>query len=273
MMFGISKLFKKRKIRVICFDLDNTLCNSGDAEAETEAHISEEIYYILKKVSTKKSLQKKHGKKIKLHDNNAKPIDILRLFNEIKEFHLNSDIEPNGFSRELWISELLERLAVNINKTDLHTYAKKLENEYWKFFTPRIKLFPQTLNVLKQLKEVGKYTLVMLTNSDGGREFKLGRIRALSLESYFDKIIISNDTSLNKPAIENFEYVINELDVSADECIMIGDHPEVDLINAKKLGFVTVWTKEYLKTDIHQNYVDHEVMDIGQIIDVLKKYN
>ena len=42
---------------------------------------------------------------------------------------------------------------------------------------------------------------------------------------------------------------------------------------AKKLGFLTVWSKEHIHSDLHLRYVDHEITDIRQLLDILQKYS
>jgi FMN phosphatase YigB (HAD superfamily) len=60
--------------------------------------------------------------------------------------------------------------------------------------------------------------------------------------------------------------------IKGKECLMVGDHPEVDLINAKKRGLLTVWTKEHIPIGVHFKYVDYEITDIGEILEIIKKY-
>ena len=46
---SIFNLFKKkREIKLICFDLDNTLEKFRDAESETEVHIAEKLHKEIK---------------------------------------------------------------------------------------------------------------------------------------------------------------------------------------------------------------------------------
>jgi HAD superfamily hydrolase (TIGR01509 family) len=235
----------KPEIKLICIDLDNTLCDYGSAESETEAYMAEKI-----------------SKKYKL-----KTFDILKAFNEVKHSHMHHDFDPKMFSRELWFRETLEKIGKKL--TVLGT--KKLEEEYWEYLVPKIRIFPNTLYVLTELKK--RYKLASITDSDGEKHIKIDRIKALGLDKYFDYIITTDDTGKNKPAIENWELLLKLSELKAKQCMMVGDHPDVDLINAKKLGFSTIWTKEHINTDSHFRYVDHEIRDIIELIDVVKKYD
>ncbi len=238
-------LFRKNKLRLVCFDIDNTLFDYGMAEAESDAHICE-------------VLSKKTGKNV---------MDVVRAFHEVKNSHMHHDFDPKKFSRQLWFEETLHRL--NVKKT-LDT--QKLEKYYWDYLIPRMKLFPNTIKVLESLKHSGKYKIACLTDSDGDRNIKVARLKHFDVEKYFDHIITTDDTGRNKPSIENWEYLLKMSGMKGNECMMVGDHPEVDLISAKKMGFVTVWTKEHIPVEAHFKYVDYEITDIGEILNIVKKH-
>ena len=93
----------------------------------------------------------------------------------------------------------------------------------------------------------------------------------MGLDKYFDYIITGDDVGKNKPAVENWNQLLKISGFKSQQCIMVGDHPDIDLITAKKLGFITVWTKQSINTDLHEKYVDYEIHDIKEIIDVVKK--
>lgn len=240
------KFLKKKKLKLICFDIDNTLVDYGMAESEAEAHISELI-------------AKATGKKT---------IDVLRAFNDVKNMYMHHDMDPKSFSRKLWVEKTLSIMNIK-KKIDM----ARIEEAYWNHLIPRMKLFPNSLHVLESLKSSGKYKIACLTDSDGDKKIKIRRLKHLGIEKYFDYTITTDDTGVNKPSIENWEYLLNISGLKGDECIMVGDHPEIDLVNAKKLGFITIWTKEHIPVDMHVKYVDYEINDIGEMLDILKKYD
>ena len=274
-IFGFLKKKTKQEIKLICFDLDNTLENYGPAEAETEAYFAEMIAGTIKnayKTSAAKSEKNRNKKEAPLKL--IRPIDVLNIFNEVKRSHMHHALKPEEFSRAFWFRETITRLNIdeNIKGRFLNEkYLEKMEEHYWSYLTPKLKLFPHSAKLLEELKSSQKYKLVLLTDSDGKKIFKLRRIKFLGLEKYFDYLITTDLTGLNKPAIENFEYILKISGMKGENCMMIGDHPDVDLINAKKLNFSTVWTKQHLNTDQHLNYVDYEIHDIIEVLDVLKK--
>ena len=146
------------------------------------------------------------------------------------------------------------------------------EQKYWESIDKKLVFFPHAIQALDTLRRMG-LKIAMLTDSDGKKEIKMERIKRLDLGKYFDYIITSDDVGKNKPAALNWEYLLKISGLKAKECIMVGDHPEVDLINAKKMGFTTVWTKEYLNNDMHWKYVDYEIHDIGEVVGIAEKFS
>jgi len=260
MLFNIFK----RRVHLVCFDLDNTLCDFGAAESETEAYVAGLIVKDIHKLMRKK---KHHG---------ITAFNVLRLFNDVKNSHVHHDTAPGGFSRALWFRELFESIDASYNiSVSLNGLIMKniyYEKKYWDYLVSRIKLFPNTINTLEWLRSNG-LKIAMITDSDGERSLKIYRIKKSGLDKYFDYIITTDDTGVNKPDVLNWKRLMELSGLKSRECMMVGDHPEVDLHTAKKLGFITVWTEEELNTDLHWKYVDYEIKDIKEVIGIVEKIN
>jgi HAD superfamily hydrolase (TIGR01509 family) len=267
----------KRDIKLVCFDLDNTLYNFGDAEAQTEANIAKILERDIHKLALKdRHKNRRTGKS--LLNNSLSASTILGMLNDIKKLHWHCDGTgiPEDFSRSLWFKELFDNIDLNTNLgisiNSLMKNADAYEKIYWDYLDEKIVFFPNTIKTLKTLRDMG-LKVAMFTDSDGKKQIKIDRIKKAGLEKYFDYILTSDDTGKNKPAAVNWEQLLKISNLKAKECIMVGDHPELDLITAKKLGFITIWTKEFFNTGIHWKYVDHEIHDIGEIVEIVKKIN
>jgi putative hydrolase of the HAD superfamily len=264
--------FKRGKdIKLICFDMDNTLCDFATAETETEAYMAELISRDIKKLQSKMtSKNKKHG----TLKNPCSPFTILRFFNDVKKEHLYKDLAPMTYSRMIWFKKTLERLgeelALGVSLSNMIMNATFYEKEYWVQINKRLKNYPSTLSTLGSLKSSG-LKLATITDSDGLAGMKDYRIKLLGLDKYFDYIITGDNIGLNKPAVENWNKLLSLSGLKGKQCIMVGDHPDVDLLTAKKLGFITVWTKENLNIDLNYDYVDYEIRDIKETLDILNK--
>jgi FMN phosphatase YigB (HAD superfamily) len=110
--------------------------------------------------------------------------------------------------------------------------------------------------------------LAMLSDSDGIKGLKRKRINQLGLEPYFDVIITSDDIGENKPSPKGFYMALALLKVSAAQCVMVGDHPEFDLVPAKQLGIKTVWTQERIMLDRDFPFVDYKIRKIEELLNL-----
>jgi HAD superfamily hydrolase (TIGR01509 family) len=261
--------FLKKDIKMACFDIDNTLCDFASAETVTEVYMSEIIADDIMKLQSK-------AKKNRIIQNPCSALTILKVFTEVKNNHLYSDLKPQTYSRLLWFKETIQRLDdttnLDISINALNLNVESYEKIYWEEIIKKCKNYPNTISVLTFLKSKG-IKLSTITDSDGKRGMKDSRIKKLGLDKYFDYIITGDDIGLNKPAVENWNKLLEVSKLNAKQCIMVGDHPDIDLITAKKLGFITIWTKQNINTDLHQKYVDYEIHDIKEVVDIVEKIN
>lgn len=271
----LFSFFKKKPIiplRAVCFDLDNTLCNTASVEAETETYLCELIFTELRVLYEKPRASSRRSKSL------AGPFTVslvLNTFNTIKNKYLHHDESVSHYSRKFWFNELLHTLrdtyTLTLSPKKIEELSLLYEKRYWEFLTPKLTLYPGVVPLLESLRAQGIYT-VLLTDSDGEKGIKIRRIVYLGLDKHFDYIITTDDTKKNKPAITNWHFLLNHLKLHGSECMMIGDHPEIDLFNAKKCGFITVWTKEQFRTGSHFSYVDYEISHISDVLKIVKKY-
>jgi len=95
------------------------------------------------------------------------------------------------------------------------------------------KPFPEAIEVLEELRNSG-YKIVLLSNTDC---FSIEEImEKYDLKKYFDAIILSYQVRMLKSNPRIFQKVLEEVDASKEEAVMIGDSIESDIIGAKKAG-------------------------------------
>jgi putative hydrolase of the HAD superfamily len=137
---------------------------------------------------------------------------------------------------------------------------------------PKLSLYEDSIELLNKLK--GKYKLGLIT--DGMASVQWNKIKALHIEHYFDKIIVSDDLGKEywKPHIKTYELMAQELKVSKEECIYVGDNPNKDFYGAKKCGYKTIRLirKEGSHINIHLDkeyegdYIVDNIMDITKFL-------
>ncbi|MGM8213216.1 HAD family hydrolase [Virgibacillus sp. W0430] len=105
-------------------------------------------------------------------------------------------------------------------------------------------VYEETFTVLDQLK--GKYKLALLTNGSPSLQQTKLEITP-ELVPYFDPIIISGNFGSGKPDPAIFTHALEELDVRANEAIMVGDNLMTDILGASKVEIASVWINHHDK--------------------------
>ncbi len=93
-------------------------------------------------------------------------------------------------------------------------------------------LYPETLSVLKELKERGM-ELGIISNFDS-RLFTV--LRGLGLADFFDTVTISTLAHVAKPSSRIFQLALEKHAVDPDEAIHVGDSVRDDLEGACRAG-------------------------------------
>ena len=126
-------------------------------------------------------------------------------------------------------------------------------------------------NVNSTLVELARMGIKLAVVSDAPSREAWIRICSVNLQHMFDTVITFDDTCKRKPSPEPFMRAVNELDVKTEECIMIGDWPERDVLGASKIGMVSVFAKYGNTFGTVDSGADYEIDDISEIIKIVKK--
>lgn len=94
-------------------------------------------------------------------------------------------------------------------------------------------LAPNTVSMLRQLRK--KYLLGLITNGPSNAQWE--KIHKLSLEQYFNIVLVSGDLPWEKPNAMIFYKACDFLNVRPDECVMVGDKLETDILGNEKYTF------------------------------------
>jgi putative hydrolase of the HAD superfamily len=85
----------------------------------------------------------------------------------------------------------------------------------------------------------GTYRLGLLTN--GAADLQREKLAATTLASRFAAIVISSDVGAGKPEPAIFHAALDALGCSADDAVMVGDSLERDVVGARRAGLRSVW--------------------------------
>lgn len=128
--------------------------------------------------------------------------------------------------------------------------------------------FADLIEMLRELKEKG-FLLGMVTNGYG--QFQMDNIRALDIEEFFDVILVSDWEGVKKPDPEIFMRVVNRLEISPEETIFIGDHPENDILAAQAIGMTGVWKRDVERLDLGADYIVDDLAGIPVLVEQINK--
>ncbi len=96
------------------------------------------------------------------------------------------------------------------------------------------------------------------------------RLHAMQLQPFFDAVVCIEDTGERKPSNLPFRRALEELNVTAEEALMVGDWPERDIRGAKKLGMGTAFARYgVMKPGTECEYADHHINSITELLDVV----
>ncbi|MDX9800673.1 MAG: HAD family hydrolase [Spirochaetia bacterium] len=205
-------------IKAIVFDFVQTLGTASDGYKAAE-----------------KKAQKKLFEKIGI--NSSCWDEYIDLYRKERKEHF----ERSDFSRKnVWL-----KLCSSFDAPVDLNFLMQLEDEYWETVRKSMRLFPETLTVLKKLKENHKLGMVSNSQKDGSTK-ALDNSEYRKLELLFDAIVIAGEKGIPaKPDPLPFNLIIEKLGVKKDETVFVGDDLRVDIEGSKNAGLVPVWLKHY----------------------------
>ncbi|WP_234403513.1 HAD hydrolase-like protein [Halarchaeum acidiphilum] len=74
------------------------------------------------------------------------------------------------------------------------------------------------------------------------------------------------DAVLGKPSRETAELLLDRLGVPAEQCVLIGDNPETDIVMGERVGMTTVRVRTGIdggRRSENEERADHVVADLG----------
>lgn len=182
---------------------------------------------------------------------------------EIVEYMIKSDAD--GYRpKDGFFMELIDRLPWS-SKPELSQVQAYYNEHYMK----HARVMVHALETLAACRQAG-YKLGVITN--GLSPVQHGKIDRLELRSYFDAIIVSGDHGIKKPEEAIYRLALKELGTTAEETLIIGDHPVNDMWGASKVGIRGIWLKR--KHAWPEQMTDvvpiHEIQELNEVIPILR---
>lgn len=189
-------------VKYLIFDLDNTIILDGEEDICTY--------------------------KIALKELNYNPEDYRIIYDAVDEYE-NSVTEEELFFTK---NGLLEFLNKNLNKNYTIELIDKLCDMVGKYWVSKILLDEETVKYLSS-----KYKLYIYTNFFGEAQYE--RIKNIGYDKYFEKVFGPEIYGL-KPYEASIKKVLGEINAKPEECIMIGDSKNKEILSASKVGMKAI---------------------------------
>ena len=174
-------------------------------------------------------------------------------FNEYRLGKMDRDTFHHNRFKDIY--EYL-KLNADIDKSDEY-YVASLKYQ--------ANLFDDVLDCLKYLYK--KYDLYVASN--GMTEVQKKRLETAGIDKYFKKLYVSEAIGYNKPDIEFFNYIFNDLNESDKlSYAIIGDRLESDILGGINAGIITIYLErhEIVRDDIKPTYTISSLDEIYKIL-------
>jgi putative hydrolase of the HAD superfamily len=134
---------------------------------------------------------------------------------------------------------------------------------------------PENLRALAELRGRG-LKLGLVSNAHFLPALMLEDFERLGLAQYMDAIVTSSQHGIRKPHAAIFQYLLDELGVSADETVFVGDKVREDIVGPKELGMHAVLTHQFRQEDFAEapmkpDFVIHSLAELVPYLDELRE--
>lgn len=173
------------------------------------------------------------------------------------------ELDKRGY---VWKDKVYQQLTqeFDISGMDWEGLLQDYINEFKYFCVP----FANLTQMLEELKS-RKLLLGLITNGYG--QFQMDNIKALGIEKYFDVILVSEWEGIKKPDPKIFNRALEKLNVSSDQCVFVGDHPENDVRASQNVGMKGVWKEDFQWDNVEADFTINDLAElpliIGQLIE------
>lgn len=133
-----------------------------------------------------------------------------------------------------------------------------------------LKPYPKVFPTLIELIKMGMKLAVV---SDAPSREAWLRLSYINFHHLFDVVITYDDTFEKKPSPAPFNLALRKLNIKPEECLMIGDWAERDMVGAKAVGMKTVFARYGDTFNTVRPGSDYDISCISELIEIIKKEN
>jgi putative hydrolase of the HAD superfamily len=168
----------------------------------------------------------------------------------------------------VWKDKVYQQLIGEFDITGI-TWEDLLQ-DYISQFKNSCVPFPNLISMLEKLRS-NNLVLGMITNGKG--QFQIDNIRALGIKEYFETVLVSEWEGIKKPDPQIFKRALEQLNVSPNESIFVGDHPKNDVKAARNVGMKGIWKRDFQWNNVEADFIVDDLAELPLIIEKLTKSN
>jgi putative hydrolase of the HAD superfamily len=133
-----------------------------------------------------------------------------------------------------------------------------------------LKPYPKVFPTLIELIKMG---LKLAVVSDAPVKEAWLRLSYINFHHLFDVVITFDDSHEKKPSPVPFNMALKKLNLKAEECLMIGDWAERDMVGARAVGMKTVFARYGDAFNTGNPESDYDINCVSELINIVKKEN
>ncbi len=164
--------------------------------------------------------------------------------------------------RELDYERRIENTFSELGLEDAEELARGAWRAYLDEWPRQTEFFPETPRVLDTLR--GRYKLGVITNYMDGYTCQLV-FDKLGYRETFDTLVVSAEVGYRKPSKVIFEQALRETGSSPENCVMVGDMYEADVVGANNMGMKSVLIDVYGNQQEHYGDATIAIRSIGEL--------
>ncbi|MFC7063279.1 HAD family hydrolase [Halobacillus seohaensis] len=168
------------------------------------------------------------------------------------------ELDDRGY---VWKDKVYKQLVHEFDITEI-TWGDLL-HDYITQFKHHSVPFPNLHSMLEELKS-NHLRLGLVTNGKGN--FQLDNVKALGIENYFEAVLVSEWEGVKKPDPRIFKKALDQLKVSANQSIFVGDNPEKDVHAAQSVGMKGVWKRDPQWNNVEADFIIEDLAELPLIV-------
>ena len=230
-------IFDPKKIKLITFDLDDTLWDGTSVISYAEQAMQSWLQVHTPQLAEQLSQADMRARKIAFAKANA---SILHRVSTVR----------------------LAFLKTLFSEFNIENSEQKAEQCFQTFYQARqnVELFDGIESTLQTL--LNHYRIGAITNGNSD-------LSIIGLDHLFEFAYSAEDFPAAKPSPHMFDAALELTGLSADECLHVGDHPKHDVMGAHDAGWQTVWLKDGTRTwdlDFEPGLIIESVNELSSLL-------